>query len=219
MSDIKQIQVSGEALSSLTGTIKHGGRSRRKTRKVVGLPVRAVEALENQDNHEYDEINNTKNTFNFIKHDTHIIPDNNVNTLNTNTNVHINTHTKQVKPREEDNSYQNNTITKEKVQIVLAPKKKKEHRVILSRKRKNINIAPVIGGSKHKTRKVSFNLLKHKKRLTRAKKIFDESKKLSIDKIKKELIAKHIIKSTSKAPDSILRQIYNDALLVANKAL
>jgi cob(I)alamin adenosyltransferase len=48
MSDIKQIQVSGEALSSLTGHIKTGGGSKRKTRKAVGLPVRAIENLENE---------------------------------------------------------------------------------------------------------------------------------------------------------------------------
>jgi hypothetical protein len=197
MSDIKQIQVSGEALTSLTGYIKTGGGTRRKTRKAVGLPVRAVEILEN-------ESSNT-NTFNFIKHDTHSIPIHN----EKKEIIEV----KEIIPP-------NDNIIKEKVKVVLAPKKKKEHRVILSRKRKNIQLEnKVIGGSINKTRKVSFNLLRHKKRLTRAKKIFDESNKLSIDKIKKQLVAKNIIKSTSKAPESVLRQIYNDALVVANKAL
>ena len=155
----------------------------------------------------------------FIKHDTHSLP--------------INKESKESKEQKESNEPKksneskeikeiilpNDNIIKENIKIVLAPKKKKEHRVILSRKRKQINNINITGGFKNKTRKVSFNLLKHKKRLTRAKKIFDQSNKLSIDRIKKELINKNIIKSTSKAPESILRQIYNDALIVANKAL
>ena len=211
MSDIKQIQVTGDALLSLMNNKRSRGGAKRKTRKVSGLPDRSEEILENE--------STPISPIHFIKHDTHSLP--------------INKESKESKEQKESNEPKksneskeikeiilpNDNIIKENIKIVLAPKKKKEHRVILSRKRKQINNINITGGFKNKTRKVSFNLLKHKKRLTRAKKIFDQSNKLSIDRIKKELINKNIIKSTSKAPESILRQIYNDALIVANKAL
>jgi hypothetical protein len=198
MSDIKQIQLSGEALTSLNN-FKSGG-SKRKTRKVGGLPIRALEEKSFEQKPVVEEIKLIRSPH-----------ENNV-------------------PNQIKQQYQNEIINekpiqikKEEIKIVLAPKKKKETRVILSRKRKNNilnNSKIIIGGSlsKNKTRKVSLNLLKHNKKLTRAKKIFDDSNKLTIDKIKKQLISKNIIKPASKAPESVLRQIYNDALLVANKA-
>jgi hypothetical protein len=192
MSDIKQIQLSGDALTSLNNF--KGGSNKRKTRKVSGLPIRALEEKPLTEEIKLIRSSNENNTPNQIKEQSY-------NEISNEKPIHI---------------------KKEEVKIILAPKKKKENRVILSRKRKNNilnNTKIIVGGiNKSKTRKVSFNLLKHKKRLTRAKKIFDNSNTLSIDRIKKELISKNIIKPTSKAPESVLRQIYNDALLVANKA-
>ena len=55
--------------------------------------------------------------------------------------------------------------------------------------------------------------------MTRAKKLRDKVKDIPIDKLKEELIKKKLIKPTSKAPESVLRQIATDAHIVAGKAL
>lgn len=70
-----------------------------------------------------------------------------------------------------------------------------------------------------KARKVTLGLKTMHKRMTRAKKLRDKVKDMPIDKLKEELIKKKLIKSTSKAPESVLRQIAIDAHIVAGKAL
>jgi len=42
---------------------------------------------------------------------------------------------------------------------------------------------------------------------------------MPLDKLKEELVKKKLIKPTSKAPESVLRQIAADAQIVAGKAL
>jgi hypothetical protein len=44
-------------------------------------------------------------------------------------------------------------------------------------------------------------------------------KEMPLDKLKEELLKKKLIKSTSKAPESVLRQIATDAQIVEGKAL
>jgi hypothetical protein len=55
--------------------------------------------------------------------------------------------------------------------------------------------------------------------MTRAKKLHKSIKEMPIDKVKENLVKKGLIKSTSKAPESVLRQIASDAEVVAKKAL
>jgi hypothetical protein len=55
--------------------------------------------------------------------------------------------------------------------------------------------------------------------MTRAKKMHKKVKETPLDELKKQLIAKKLIKPTSKAPESVLRQIAADAQIVAGKAL
>jgi hypothetical protein len=57
------------------------------------------------------------------------------------------------------------------------------------------------------------------KRITRHKKIQKEARSHSIEEIKKILVAAKLIKPESKAPESILRQIYADYQTLKNKAL
>jgi hypothetical protein len=57
------------------------------------------------------------------------------------------------------------------------------------------------------------------KRITRHKKIQKEAKIVPIEQIKKSLIDAKLIKSETKAPDAILRQIYADYQALKNKAL
>ncbi len=70
-----------------------------------------------------------------------------------------------------------------------------------------------------KVRKVTLGVSSLHKRMTRAKKLHKNIKDMPIDKLKEQLIKKGLIKTTSKAPESVLRQIASDAEVVAKKAL
>jgi hypothetical protein len=70
-----------------------------------------------------------------------------------------------------------------------------------------------------KNRKVTVGVSSLHRRMTHAKKLRDRVKDMPIDKLKEELIKSKLIKPTSKAPESVLRQIASDAEVVAKKAL
>jgi len=70
-----------------------------------------------------------------------------------------------------------------------------------------------------KARKVTLGVSSLHKRMTRAKKLHKSIKEMPIDKLKDKLIKGGLIKPTSKAPESVLRQIASDAEVVAKKAL
>jgi len=71
----------------------------------------------------------------------------------------------------------------------------------------------------HKVRKVSLGISSLHKRMTRAKKMHKKVKEMPLDKLKEHLVSKKLIKSTSKAPESVLRQIAADSQIVASKSL
>jgi hypothetical protein len=70
-----------------------------------------------------------------------------------------------------------------------------------------------------KARKVTLGVSALHKRMTRAKKVHKKVKEMPLEDLKKQLVAKKLIKATSKAPESVLRQIAADAQIVAGKAL
>jgi hypothetical protein len=70
-----------------------------------------------------------------------------------------------------------------------------------------------------KNRKVTLGISTLHKRITRAKKLHRKVKDMPIEALKDKLIKGGLIKSTSKAPESVLRQIAADAEVVKNKAL
>lgn len=75
---------------------------------------------------------------------------------------------------------------------------------------------------KSKTRKARRVLLGVKslhKRMTHAKKMHKTASEMPLDKLKEELVKKKLIKPTSKAPESVLRQIAADAQIVSKNAL
>lgn len=75
---------------------------------------------------------------------------------------------------------------------------------------------------KHQTkkiRKVTLGVSSLHKRITRAKKLHRKVKDMPIETLKDKLIKGGLIKATSKAPESVLRQIAADAEVVKNKAL
>ena len=70
-----------------------------------------------------------------------------------------------------------------------------------------------------KSRKITLGVAQLHKRMTRAKKVHHKVKAMPIDKLKKLLIEKKLIKPTSKAPESILRQIAADSQIMEGKSL
>ncbi len=70
-----------------------------------------------------------------------------------------------------------------------------------------------------KVKKVTLGIKALHKRMTRAKKLRDTIKKMTYGELKEELVKKKLIKPTSKAPESVLRQIAIDSNIVAKKAL
>jgi len=103
--------------------------------------------------------------------------------------------------------------------------KKKDKPLILSPPKKS-GPAPVVVKKlpvKSKTLKVARRIRVSvdglNRKVNRAKTIKKESEKMPIDSLKKELVASGLVKSESKAPESILRQIYSDFQVLKQKAL
>ena len=99
-------------------------------------------------------------------------------------------------------------------------------KVELKRKtaKKHVKLHPKKDGIKKlamskKVRKVSIGLSSLHKRVRRAQKTQKKVKAMSLEDLKKELIAKKLIKATSKAPESVLRQIAADSRIMEKRAL
>jgi hypothetical protein len=94
-----------------------------------------------------------------------------------------------------------------KTKVVLEPPKKTAAKLVASKLKTR------------KAKKIRVSLTGLGKRITRHKKIQKEARSHSIEEIKKILVAAKLIKPESKAPESILRQIYADYQTLKNKAL
>jgi len=70
-----------------------------------------------------------------------------------------------------------------------------------------------------KARRISLTVANLTHRFTRAKKVRDDSEKKSINVIKSYLIQRGVIQEKSKAPDSMLRSMYSDFMLLKDQAL
>lgn len=105
---------------------------------------------------------------------------------------------------------------------VILEKKKKGTRVVLA-PTKVKKLHPTTLATATKTRKVAkkirMSLGGFNKRVTRANTIKHESKKQTIDQIKKHLVDAKLIKADSKAPEDVLRQMYADYMTLKNRAL
>lgn len=84
---------------------------------------------------------------------------------------------------------------------------------------KKIGTSTVKKQKTRKARKITIGLSALHKRVTRAKKIRDDVKEMPLDDLRKELIKRSLIKETSKAPESILRQIAADAQIMGGNGL
>jgi hypothetical protein len=93
-------------------------------------------------------------------------------------------------------------------------------RVHLNPKKHNAPKAVLVKKDKtKKVRKVTLGVSSLHKRITRAKKLKEKVKQVPIQQLREQLIKKGLIKPTSKAPESVLRQIATDSQIVAGKAL
>jgi hypothetical protein len=106
--------------------------------------------------------------------------------------------------------------------VILKAPKKKTQRVLLS-VAKTIQIPKPTVTHKGKTRKASKRIqfsLKHlRNKLHKAKTIKKSSEEKPLDEIKKILVDAKLIKVDSKAPEQMIRQIYNDFMSLKHKAL
>jgi hypothetical protein len=103
-------------------------------------------------------------------------------------------------------------------------KSKKRTAKVLLKKKEAIPAAPSAASTpasgkpkRHATRKVVLKSLS--KRLKKTRHAVKQAQVVPIEKIRAALIEKKLIKPTSKAPESVLRQIYADSIIVAKKTL
>lgn len=94
-----------------------------------------------------------------------------------------------------------------KAKVILEPPKKTAAKLVASKSKTR------------KSRKIRVSLSGLGKRITRHKKIQKDARVSSIEEIKKTLVAAKLIKPESKAPETMLRQIYADYQTLKNKAL
>ena len=103
---------------------------------------------------------------------------------------------------------------KRKVELRKAPPSKKVQLHSKKPGQKHVVMKP-----KRKTRKIVLGLVSLERRQTRAKKISQRMKEMPIETLKKQLVEQGLIKTGSKAPESILRQIAADAQIVGGNGL
>jgi hypothetical protein len=99
-----------------------------------------------------------------------------------------------------------------KTKVILEPAKKHAAHLAPPAHKKKPN-------QTRKARKIRVSLTGLGKRMTRHKTIQKESRVVSLDEIKKTLVAAKLIKTESKAPESMLRTMYADYQTLKKKAL
>jgi hypothetical protein len=70
-----------------------------------------------------------------------------------------------------------------------------------------------------KARRIKLTVANITNRVTRAKRVHEDTNKKSIDMIKTFLIQKGVIQAKSKAPEKMLRSMYSDFMLLKDQAL
>jgi hypothetical protein len=106
------------------------------------------------------------------------------------------------------------------VKVILKPKANKRTKVLLKKKLQQqplIVSKKKVGRPAATTRKLVVKSLNNK--LKRTRHTIRHAKVIPIEQIKKILIEKKLIKTTSKAPEAVLRQMYTDTLIVSKKML
>jgi hypothetical protein len=107
--------------------------------------------------------------------------------------------------------------------VLLGGKKPHRVKVLLTKKRHRDEASGGAKGAEQKVhkpaRKIQLGVSAIKKNVTRVKRITRTAKTLPIETIRGELVKAGMIKETSKAPESVLRQMYADAKTVSSRSL
>lgn len=104
------------------------------------------------------------------------------------------------------------------VKVVLGPKAAKSQ-VILSPKKPTVALANPAAKTRKHAKKIRMSLGGFGKRVTRANKIRFDAKKQGIEDIKKILKDAKLVKDTTKAPETVLRAMYSDYMMLKSRAL
>ena len=202
MSDTKTVTISGGAAAELSG----GKRKRTYTKKQTGGDINAVKGVESTSAIALSAASPNSNTW--LKPITNPAPP-------------------QIRPVPSHTPAVSAPIVP-KVATVQQGGTTKHIRVELKKKSdsKKVHLNPKKPekqvSKKHQTkksRKITLGVVSLHKRITHAKKLHKKVKEMPIDILKEKLVKAGLIKSTSKAPESVLRQIAADAAVVKNKAL
>jgi len=110
------------------------------------------------------------------------------------------------------------TAGAEKVKVVLAEAKKKKAGVVLAAAKVLPPAAPKTRKAKP-ARKVRVSMAGLSRKINKAKTIRHKATMDTIEDIKKELQKAGLIKKESKAPDTMLRQMYADFMMLKKRAL
>jgi hypothetical protein len=105
---------------------------------------------------------------------------------------------------------------------VILEKKKKATRVVLAPtkvKKLNPTTSPAPAKTRKVAKKIRMSLGGFGKRVNRANTIRNDAKKQTIEEVKKTLVEAKLIKAESKAPESVLRTMYADYMMLKNRAL
>jgi hypothetical protein len=201
-SDTKTVTLSGSAAAEMSG----GKRKRTYTKKQAGGDIHAVKGVESPSAIALSAASPNSNTW--LKSITNPVPP-------------------QIRPVPSHTPTVSAPIVP-KVETVQQGGSTKHIRVELKKKSdsKKVHLNPKKpekqASKKHQTkkaRKITLGVISLHKRITHAKKLHKKVKEMPIEVLKEKLVKAGLIKSTSKAPESVLRQIAADAAVVKNKAL
>jgi hypothetical protein len=84
---------------------------------------------------------------------------------------------------------------------------------------KKMRITAIKGHKAGKTRKITLGLPNLHRRITRARRIRKDIDELPIAELRQKLIGAGLVRATTKAPESVLRQIAADAHILGEKSL
>ena len=104
------------------------------------------------------------------------------------------------------------------VKVILGPKAKSKSNVILTPVKGKV-ISSSLPKTRKSAKKIRMSLQGFGKRVTRANKIRFDAKKQGIDDIKKILKEAKLVKETTNAPETLLRKIYSDYMMLKSRAL
>ena len=199
MSETKTVTISGQAASDITG----GKRKRNHTKKHGGGDINAIKGVESPSSVAAAAAAPNSNTW--LKHITNPMPPQ-IRPVPSHTPV---------APIPKVETVQQGGATKHiRVELKNKSDRKKVH---LNPKKPEKNVS-----KKHQTkkaRKITLGVVSLHKRITHAKKLHKKVKEMPIEVLKEKLVKAGLIKSSSKAPENVLRQIAADAAVVKNKAL